>query len=485
MAVISNLSVSLSANLRGLEKGLKKARRKIKSFAGSIANIKTAVVAALGVGSVGAVMDKALSAWREQEQAVASLQAANESMGRSTRDITGEMVAQAQQLQKEGIIGDESIIQGQSILSTFETITDDLMPRATRLMVDLMAKTGRSGAAAANMIGKASMGQVGALQIAGITVSETTKSLQKNEATLKRITERRISELKSAIASQNIPLNFDGRGLSRQAQTAMDKMNAMSREVKKLEESLREGSKSGSIFESMLNDIESQVGGANKALGKTNTGGIDQLSNAIGDKWEEIGDIITTGVAPFARQLALDMGLVALNTDEAGRSFRESLVSIADGIGPLLEKLNGINLIWKALKLGVSTFGLAFIAQIKHIADALNFLPSKLGFDLISKENIGFLNELHDGMLDSVSDMRRDLGRVYDEVENRTLSRDFQQKLDAFKQRAEETAKGLETTSTPTSIQKTRCCWEISSGCGSNKSYSKPKSYSRKGSSNR
>ncbi|MBT8046397.1 MAG: hypothetical protein KJN67_04450 [Pontiella sp.] len=56
MALISQLSVNLTANTKGLEKGFKRAKRKLKGFTDSIFNIKTAVAGALGIGGIGAMV---------------------------------------------------------------------------------------------------------------------------------------------------------------------------------------------------------------------------------------------------------------------------------------------------------------------------------------------------------------------------------------------------------------------------------------------
>ncbi|WP_051301892.1 hypothetical protein [Sedimenticola selenatireducens] len=135
----------------------------------------TALGAAIGAAFSVATARRLISDFKVQEQAVAGLDASLASMGRTTQGLSGQLQALASQLQGEGIIGDEAIIQGQSFLTTYSKISDDLLPRATRLMVDLAAKMKGDVVGAANMVGKASMGMVGELALVGITFSDETK----------------------------------------------------------------------------------------------------------------------------------------------------------------------------------------------------------------------------------------------------------------------------------------------------------------------
>jgi hypothetical protein len=65
-------------------------------------------------------------------------------------------------------------LEGVKFLGTYKAITDDLLPRSTKAMLDLAAATGRDTVMAANMLGKASMGMTGELRRVGITVDAAT-----------------------------------------------------------------------------------------------------------------------------------------------------------------------------------------------------------------------------------------------------------------------------------------------------------------------
>jgi len=190
MATISRLSVSLTARTSGLQRGLKSAQRSVKNFTDRIFSLKSAIVSAIGVGSLGALAKSAVSAFQVQEQAVAKLDASISSMGRTTKDLGLNIKRLASQIQNEGIIGDEALIEGASFLTTYKDITDAMLPRTIRVMADLAAKMGGDTTRAANLLGKASMGLVGSLSIAGISLSDATKESKNFNDILREIEEQ-------------------------------------------------------------------------------------------------------------------------------------------------------------------------------------------------------------------------------------------------------------------------------------------------------
>ena len=115
----------------------------------------------------------AINAFKQQEQSVAKLNNALTSMGRSIP--AKEIQDFASQLQKEGIFGDEAIIEGAAMLATFREISDEAMPRAIRTAADLAAQFGMSMETAAKTVGKAAMGMTGELSRYGISLSEAAK----------------------------------------------------------------------------------------------------------------------------------------------------------------------------------------------------------------------------------------------------------------------------------------------------------------------
>ena len=408
MAVISNLSVSLTANMKGLDRGLKKAKRRLKEFKSNVLNVKTAIAGALGIGGVGAVINSSLSAWREQEMAVASLEAANRSMGRSTVNLTDDMKRLASQLQREGIIGDEAILQGMSFLSTYSQIPDELLPRATRAMVDLMAKTGESGQSAANKIGKAAMGMIGPLQIAGITISDSTKAYAKNQKEMQRMAEE---------AGINLRGMTDG----------------------------------GKLFKMILSDIESQISGTNKTLAATNSGAIQQLRNSMGDLNELIGKIVSSGIGKWARQLSADIDNQSISVDGLATNFKRWLTETILDVAPFVQAFKGIQLVIKSLRIAFSGFGALVTGTLRNGAKAIKDFGDIFGLN-IGTHAFEELDKSYKEQLQNIQTLKREASDLVGEIANRSFEKSLKAKLKDFDRRAQKTDQEFQspkTTSKP------------------------------------
>ena len=150
--------------------GMGTATKAIKALKTAMFALGAVIASAAIVRSMMNMVDFAMKA----EVAVASLDATIISMSRTTPNLSKELQDLARGLQRVTAFSDETIVEGQSFLATYSDITDDLMPRATQVMVDFAAKTGNGMIQAANAIGKASMGMTGELSQMGITFSEAT-----------------------------------------------------------------------------------------------------------------------------------------------------------------------------------------------------------------------------------------------------------------------------------------------------------------------
>lgn len=116
-----------------------------------------------------------ISASDKQEKAVAGVAQVMKSMGRYTDEAFESVQKLASQIQNEGIISDEDLLMGTKFLMTYKGISEDVMPKAMRVMADFAALTGGDVTSAANILGKASMGLTGQLARYGITLSDTAK----------------------------------------------------------------------------------------------------------------------------------------------------------------------------------------------------------------------------------------------------------------------------------------------------------------------
>ena len=142
-----------------------------------------------------------VNASNRQEEAVAGFEQAMRSMGRYTEIFSKQLQDLASQIQSEGIIGDEAILEGTKFLATYKDISDETLPRAMRVMTDIAALMGGDMRSAANMVGKASMGMVGELRRAGITISEATMKSKDFNAILREIEEQVAGQNKALAAT--------------------------------------------------------------------------------------------------------------------------------------------------------------------------------------------------------------------------------------------------------------------------------------------
>ena len=364
MATISRMSVSLSANPSGLQKGLKSARASVQRFTKQVFSLKSAIVGALGAASLGALAKSSVEAFEQQEQAVAALDASIRSMKRNTKGLSESLQKLASQIQNEGILGDEAIIQGTSFLTTYGDITDKLMPRTVRIMADLAAKMGGDTTRAANLLGKASMGLVGSLSIAGISLSDAAKESKD--------------------------------------------------------------------FELILSEIEQQVGGMNKALGDTATGGIKQFRNAWGDVQEKLGEVIAIGLSPYLRKIGADLGGVSLDAKVAGERFRSWIAETLKGLAPLADALLGLKMVWKTLELAAAGFGLLVSGVLNEWAKGIQSLGDVFGLELFSANTMQTLDDAFNSQMQSVKELKSELSALHQEAANAPPSIKIKTEIDKF-----------------------------------------------------
>jgi len=176
---VGKLGRTTSQSATKMTKAWTKVERKIGSLHNRIKRFATGIPAklGLGVGIAGAiaVVNDLIKTFTKQEASTAGLIQSMKSMNRFSDEFYKTVISNSQQLQKEGIFGDEAIIEGTKFLMTYRQITDDLMPRTMRVMADLSALTGGDMASSANILGKAAMGMVGQLSRYGITLSDAAK----------------------------------------------------------------------------------------------------------------------------------------------------------------------------------------------------------------------------------------------------------------------------------------------------------------------
>lgn len=278
--------------------------------AGKLAGTNTAKSMSSTLKSVGANMMKAgavatalsapliaginstLSAYEEQMAAETKLTEIYKTRMGATEDAAKATMDLASSLQAVGVVGDEVQLSGAQQLATFakypETV-DTLLPAMNNLLVQQNGLNATSGDAVniANLMGKAMMGQTGALRRVGITFDEA------QEKVLKYGTEEERAAMLTEVITQN-------------------------------------------------------VGNMNEVMADTPLGKIQQMKNSMGDLKEEVGAALAPAVSKLAQLMskylvpALQRFTKFLGKHKAIGGFVVALTGLLAVGGPLLMIIGGI-----------------------------------------------------------------------------------------------------------------------------------------------
>lgn len=221
--------------------------RRLKGITGGLSSMKTAMIgigaAVGGFYAIGKGLEAVTTAAMGQREAESKLNAVLQSTGHAAGFTLEELKKMASGLQDVTTFGDETILTGMSILATFKNIQGEGFERTTKAALDMSTILGTDLKSSMIMLGKAlndpAQG-LSALSRAGVTFSETQKE-----------------NIKGLIEM----------GLVTEAQTLM------------------------------LEELESQFGGAAEAAGGPFDKALKQLKNTFGDLLEEIGFAIVDNEA--------------------------------------------------------------------------------------------------------------------------------------------------------------------------------------------
>ncbi|MEW6378592.1 MAG: hypothetical protein AB1611_03170 [bacterium] len=136
------------------------------------------VGAALGVWKLEQMIEGWVKLAAAQDQADRSLKAAMVANNRYSDEFYQNTLKQAESLQKLTGIEDDQIERGQKMLMMFDSIGNDQIPMATRVMVDLAAVMEGDVRSAALALGKAMEGQTESLRRSGIVIDEEVYKLR-------------------------------------------------------------------------------------------------------------------------------------------------------------------------------------------------------------------------------------------------------------------------------------------------------------------
>lgn len=322
MAKLGDLIVNIGVNTKDLNKKLGQVQRNTKRSFGNIEKLGQNLSVAVTL-PMAAMAATSVQAFREQEKAIAQVNAGLKSTGAQVGFTSKELQNMASELQKNTLFGDEQILKDATAqLLTFTNITGDQFDRTQQAALDLATRLDGDLKGASIQLGKAlndPVANLSALSRSGIQFSEEQKAVIKSLAETGRLAE---------------------------AQTLI------------------------------LDELDKQYGGSAEAAADAD-GGITQLANAFGDLQEEIGKVVLRAIKPLIK-FARDLIDGFHDLDGVTKSFITAFGLVAAAIGPILmilPKLANIAqivgpAIGKAFTLMTGPIGLAVMA-IAAIATAI------------------------------------------------------------------------------------------------------------------
>ena len=130
------------------------------------------LLATFAFGAIIVAINKTVEAYKKQVEAETRLRASLRNVTTASEDGADKLINLAAALQKVTTFGDEQIISGMAMLSTFQ-LNEDAIAELTPRMLDMAAAMGTGGdglTSIALQLGKAFTGQVGALSRSGVLV---------------------------------------------------------------------------------------------------------------------------------------------------------------------------------------------------------------------------------------------------------------------------------------------------------------------------
>jgi hypothetical protein len=228
----------------------KDTERKIKGVNGSLSSLGSS---ALKVGGAFFAAQGIISGFSsvirlagQQEKAEAQLNAVLKSTAGVAGLTANELKNMANSLQQVTTFGDEAILEAQSLLLTFTKVGEDVFPQATETILNMSTAMGTDLQSSTVQLGKAlndPIAGIGALSRVGVQLTETQKEQIK-----------KFTEMGDVASAQKV----------------------------------------------ILGELETQFGGLARASAETMAGGLEQMTNAVGDAGEAIGSLLSPMVTKTA-----------------------------------------------------------------------------------------------------------------------------------------------------------------------------------------
>lgn len=286
---MADLVVKINGDSKGLKKSLDESSSSIASL-GSVAS-GVAKVSAAAFAAVTAAVAYGVAQYKEQEQAVNSLNQALANQNIYTKGLSESYQNYAKEIQRTTTYTDDQVVKSQAIIQSYigqNKVSKDLI-KAT---VDLAAAKNIDLASAADLVGKTIGTETNALQRQGIQVNATASVTEK----LTTVT----NALKASYDGQ-AEAQAKGAGIIVQAKNSMDDLFKLIGEkaIPTLEPFFKSMKK---MFDTLSNSKDFQkfltdAFGAMRstfiqmgALMETFANNFGQISNALGLLWKAIWD---------------------------------------------------------------------------------------------------------------------------------------------------------------------------------------------------
>lgn len=310
---------NITGNLEPLNKALGESQIRIQQSFGNVLQAGRQVgIAMTAVGAtITGFMGIAVSEAAKAEQANAQLEAVIKSTGGAAGVTADEMRELASSLQAVTTYDDETILGAESLLLTFTKIGKEVMPDATKAVLDMSTAIGTDLKSSAIQIGKALNDPIlGATALRRVGV---------------QLTEQQQEQIKVFVESGNV--------------MAAQKI--------------------------ILNELATEFGGSAAAAANTFTGSLQQLQNQIGDMMETIGAALMpvlkslmSIVVPIVQSIAAWV--------QANPQLTETIVLVVAAIGGIMTVLGPLLVILPGV---VSAFG-AVSAVVGVVAGAFGAISA-------------------------------------------------------------------------------------------------------------
>lgn len=373
---------------------------------------------AKSIGLVGAAFASydfikgSINAWREQEQAVAQLNATLKSTGGAVGLSADALISQAEALQETSLFGDDAIESTQALLATFTQIRGEIFTRTVPAILDLSQKMGQDLKSSTVQLGKAlndPVKGISALQRVGVSFTESQKSV-----------------IKSLVETNQLA-----------------KAQAM-----------------------ILTELETEFGGSAAAALNTSTGQMEHLALTMGDVREEIGQLVTEigiELLPTIKKMVKAFGDAVhwVKEHKTGvKALALGLGGLVIGFKVIVPLISGFGVASVGASAGVTTLGASItaalgpigllVAGVIALGTAYKYLSDK------QDENIAKQNRTNELFFNSKEDLN--VSKLRDAQKKSGLSKSefissSQKKLDkAFKESNEAFGKALKSGESTTAI---------------------------------